>query len=260
MRIHRLLLLASISAPAIAASAPAGAQQPVVAVPPPPVVTVGPPVIRGRIQVCDCARGEHRVRLETGRRYAIGATSESFDPLIRLVRAGSETVIAEDDDSGGGVNARLTFTPPASGDYLVRVSSAAPGGVGDYALSVEPTAPMPALLRRPARVEQRQSQVFEGSLAAGSIENGRRYQDYELRLATGQSAMIHVQGQQELDTLLQVFTAAERGNNPLLENDDGGGGNDPFLFFAPTAPGDYVVRVIGFDAESTGPYRLRISR
>jgi hypothetical protein len=259
MRIHRLLLLASISAAAFTASAPAAAQQPVAFVPPPPVVAAIP-VIRGRIQVCDCARGEHRVRLQAGRRYAIGATSESFDPLIRLVRAGTETVIAEDDDSGGGVNARVTFTPPASGDYLVRVSSAVPGGVGDYALSVQPTAPMPALLRRPARVEQRQWQVFEGNLAAGTIEDGRRYQDFELRLAPGQSALIHVQGQQELDTLLQVFTAADRGNKPLLENDDGGGGNDPFLFFAPTTPGDYVVRVIGFDAESTGTYRLRISR
>jgi hypothetical protein len=231
------------------------AQPPAAAVPPPPS-----PLIRGRIQECDCARGEHRVRLEAGRRYAISATSESFDPLIRLLRAGSETVIAEDDDSGGGVSPRVTFSPPASGDYLVRVSSALPGGVGDYALNVEPVAPMPALLRRPARVERSQRLVFEGNLAAGAFEDGRRYQDYELRLAAGESALIHVQGQQELDTLLQVFSAADRGNKPLVENDDGGGGVDPLLFFAPAAAGDYVVRVIGPDERAGAAYRLRISR
>jgi hypothetical protein len=142
----------------------------------------------------------------------------------------------------------------------VRVSSALPGGVGDYALNVEPVAPMPALLRRPARVERGQRLVFEGNLAAGAVENGRRYQDYELRMAPGESALIHVQGQQELDTLLQVYAAADRGNKPIAENDDGGGGVDPLLFFAPAAPGDYVVRVIGVDAQAQGPYRLRISR
>ena len=257
MRALFLLLAGAIAAPAAAQaqSSPTGQR-----LPPNPPQVAGPNSIRGSIQICDCARGEHRVRLEGGRRYAIGASSSTFDPLLRLLRPGSEEVLAEDDDSGGGVNPRLTFTPPATGDYLVRVSSAGAGGAGDYLLNVEPTAPLPPLLVRPARVQPSQWQVFEGNLAAGTLEGGRRYQDYELRLAAGQSAMIHVQGQQELDTLLQVFPLAERGNKPAVENDDGGGGNDPFVFFAPAQAGTYVVRVIGFDAESTGTYRLRIGR
>jgi len=257
MRELFLLLSASISAPVVA-------QPPASTSPPPaasnPASAPNGNVIRGRIQICDCARGEHRVRLEGGRRYAIGATSTTFDAVLRLLRPGSEEVLAEDDDSGGGVNPRLTFTPPATGDYLVRVSSAMPGGAGEYALNVEPTAPLPPLLVRPTRTERGQWQVFDGNLAGGTLENGRRYQDYELRLAAGQSAMIHVQGQQELDTLLQVFPLTERGNKPAVENDDGGGGNDPFVFFAPAQAGTYVVRVIGFDEQSTGTYRLRISR
>jgi hypothetical protein len=257
MRELFLLLAASIAAPAVA-------QPPSPATPPPPVANptpaAGANIIRGRIQICDCARGEHRVRLEGGRRYAIAASSTTFDAVLRLVRPGSEQVLAEDDDSGGGVNPRLTFTAPATGDYLVRVSSAMPGGAGDYALNVEPTAPLPPLLARPTRTERGQWQVFDGNLAGGTVENGRRYQDYELRLAAGQTAMIHVQGQQELDTLLQVFPLADRGNQPAVENDDGGGGNDPFVFFAPAQAGTYVVRVIGFDEKATGTYRLRISR
>jgi hypothetical protein len=223
-----------------------------------PSTPESPNVIRGAIQVCDCARGEHRVRLEAGRRYGITATSSTFDPLLRLLPAGTEQVLAEDDDSGGGVTPRLAFTPPASGEYVVRISSAAPGGVGEYVLSVQPMAPMPAPVTRPARVERSRWQVFEGDLAAGSDEFGRRFQDYELRLAAGQSAMIHVQGQPELDTLLQIFPAAERGNKPVAENDDGGGGGDPFLYFTPQQPGTFVVRVIGFDEKSVGTYRLRI--
>ena len=42
--------------------------------------------------------------------------------------------------------------------------------------------------------------------------------------------------------------------------DDGGGGANPFVYFAPAEPGTYVVRVIGADAQAQGTYRLRISR
>jgi len=253
---HLLLSLAILAL----APARAAAQQPVPATPAPlPSAPQGQNVIRGAIQVCDCARGEHRVQMQAGRRYAISATSGSFDPLLRVLRAGSEQVLAEDDDSGGGVSPRLAFTPPASGEYLIRVNSALPGGAGEYALRVEPMPPLPALMVRPTRTEQAQWQVFEANLASGGSEFGRRYHDYAVSLAAGQSAMIHVQGRQGLDTMVQVFPLAERGNRPLAENDDGGGGADPFLVFAPAQAGTYVVRVIGLDESSVGTYRMRIS-
>jgi hypothetical protein len=142
----------------------------------------------------------------------------------------------------------------------VRVSSFSPGGTGDYALSVTPSAPLPALITRATRTERGQWQVYQGDLAASdATENGRRYDDYELRLTAGQTAMIHVQAD-NMDTILQVFSAADRGNRPLIENDDGGGGTNPFVFFAPEEAGTYVVRVIGFDEQTAGAYRLRISR
>lgn len=263
MRQLSLLLLAAIAAPA-AAQPPTSTPAPVATTPPPVVTTPSPGAvpntIRGNIVTCDCARGEHRIRLEGGRRYSISASSRTFDPVLRLLRPGVEQVLAEDDDSGGGVTPRLNFTPPTTGDYLVRVSSALPGGVGEYTLNVQPAAPLPPLLVRPVRTERGESQIYEGDLAGGSIENGRRYQDYELRLAAGQIAMIHVQGQSNLDTLLQVFPLADRGNRPLAEDDDGGGGANPFVYFAPAQPGIYVVRVVGADELAQGTYRLRISR
>ncbi len=249
------------------AAAPAGAQPrtPAPRTPTTPPATAPAPlptgnVIQGAIRYCDCARGEHRVQLQAGRRYTISATSRTFDPFLQLLRPGSETVLAEDDDSGGGVQPRLTFTAPASGEYLVRVSSALRAGAGDYALNVQPLPPLPALLARPTRVQAGQWQVFEGNLAAGALENARRYQDYELRLGAGETAMIHVQGQPELDTMLQIFPLMERGNKPLAENDDAGAGLDPVLVFTPPQAGIYVVRVSGPGDRPQSAYRLRIAR
>lgn len=265
-------LLAYLSVSFTLLSTPAAAQQPVPgtpvpAAPPSTPVPVAPPTppsgaaaIRGSIQICPAGRGEHRIRMEAGRRYVLTATSQQFDPRIRLIAPGNPIVLAEDDDSGGGVTPRLAFTAPQTGDYLVQVGSAGINGAGAYDLSVTPAGPLPALITRPSRMEPGQRQVFEGNLAAGGSENGRRFNDYQLRLAPGETAMLHVQSAGGPDTMLQVFRAAERGGRPIAEDDDGGGGTDPFLFFAPTAPGDYVVRVIGADEAAQGSYRLRIIR
>ena len=258
------LLKASLIAPALLLATPSLAQ-PGDHHPEPsaeaeqPATPVDPNAIRGSIPEPASARTDHRVQMEAGRRYVITVASDAFDPYLRLMRAGSTEVIAEDDDSGGGVTPRLSFTPPASGEYVVQVSSFAPGGYGDFALSVTPQAPLPALITRPTRTERGQWQVFQGNLASGSTESGVRYQDYELRLAAGETAMIHVQGT-NLDSTLQIFTAADRGGTPLMADDDGGGGTNPFLFFAPEEAGTYVVRVKGFDEQATGAYRLRISK
>jgi hypothetical protein len=264
MRFISLLKASLFVAPALVAAAPAAAQPAQQAAQPPaeaqPAVPADPNAIRGSIQVCEAARGEHRIQLEGGRRYSITANSEAFDPYIRLLRPGSEEPIAEDDDSGGGLVPRVVFSPPQSGEYIVRVSSFAPGGVGDYSLSVTPASPLPPLVSRPTRTERGQWQIFQGDLAAGdATENGKHYDDYELRLAAGQTAMIHVQAD-NMDTMLQVFPAADRGNRPVAEDDDSGGGTNPFVFFAPEEAGTYVVRVVGFDEQSAGAYRLRISR
>jgi hypothetical protein len=249
--------------PLLLGTTPAAAQ-PAPAQPVPAPVQTPPPfapnAIRGTIQICEAARGEHRVRLEGGLRYAISATSPDFDPYLRLLPAGTEQVVAEDDDSGGGVTPRVSFTPPTSGDYVVRVTGAMPGAAGNYALSVTPQGPLPALVARPSRTQGAQWQIFEGALTEQSpTELGRRFTDYDLSLRPGEAAMIHVQGA-NLDTQLQIFPAAARGGRPLAEDDDGGGGTNPFIFFAPDQGGRFVVRVIGVDDRARGAYRLRIAR
>lgn len=229
----------------------------------PPATPRDPNAIQGSIAEPSSVRAEHRVQLQAGRRYHITIDTEAFDAVARLLRAGSTEAVAEDDDSGGGPNGttpRIVYTPQTAGEYVVEVRSYAPSGHGDYSLSVTPQDPLPALVTRPTRTERGNWQVFEGGLGANDAKDrDRSYDDYELRLTANQSAMLHVVAADGVDTMLQVFKADERGLTPLAENDDTDGIN-PFLFFAPGEAGTYVVRVIGFDNEASGNYRLRISR
>ncbi len=264
MRNLKILKAILCAAPAMLLTVPASAQpgdhQDEMAAEHPELVTPADPnAVRVTLPEPAEAWADHRVQMEAGRRYAVTVTSDAFDPVARIVRAGSTEVLAEDDDSGGGTSPRIYFTPPASGEYVVQVKSFAPGGSGEFAVSATPQAPLPALINRGARTERGNWTVYSGNLNASSAtEGGRKFVDYELRLTEGQVAMLHVLGANDIDTMLQVFTVTDRGLAPLMENDDGGGGVNPFLLFAPGEAGTYVVRVIGYDESVSGAYRLRI--
>lgn len=65
----------------------------------------------------------------------IDLSSTQFDPYLFLQRAGSATKIAEDDDSGTGLNAQILEVLPA-GEYVITATSATAGETGVFTLAV----------------------------------------------------------------------------------------------------------------------------
>jgi hypothetical protein len=57
-----------------------------------------------------------------GQRITIDLTSENFDSYLQLLDA-SGNRLAEDDDSGGSLNARVAFTIPANAQYQIVVNN-----------------------------------------------------------------------------------------------------------------------------------------
>jgi hypothetical protein len=214
----------------------------------------------GELQLCECRYGDHVVRLEGGRRYEIGATSEAFDSKIRLYRQGNDEVLAEDDDSGGEMNPLLTYTPAETGDYLVRVVSYSDDGAGAYTVNVNPLEPLPAVITAATGTETTTWQVYDGELGENDpAENEMRFDDYAVDLEAGQTALIRLDSE-AFDPVVRVFPAAQRGVEEVASDDDSGGGFNSFLMFAPDEGGSFIVRVTSFSTEGTGAYRLRISR
>ena len=79
-----------------------------------------------------------KVNLISGNTYVISATAVStsngdpylllFDPLVNK--------ISEDDDSGGGTTAKITYTATSSGTFYVGVTDSNSAGTGKYQVSV----------------------------------------------------------------------------------------------------------------------------
>ena len=77
----------------------------------------------------------HRAR--AGATLTIELRASTLDPLV-IVQEADGAELASDDDGGGGLNSRLTYTFPYTGVFRVVVASAAATGGGAYQLSMRP--------------------------------------------------------------------------------------------------------------------------
>lgn len=81
----------------------------------------------------------------TGQRISISLSSSSFDTYLVLLGPDG-SVVAQDDDGGGGLNARIpmagTLRLEASGAYRIEVSSFQQLQTGNYTLLMESIAPV----------------------------------------------------------------------------------------------------------------------
>src|SRR5262249_15513969 len=89
----------------------------------------------------DPGRGGHLcksypVSLKAGRVYPIDMISSAFDAYLRL-EAPNRIQVAADDDSGGALNARIVYIPPADGVYRISATTYRAGAVGPYTLRIQ---------------------------------------------------------------------------------------------------------------------------
>ena len=94
----------------------------------------------------DCAATTSRnhsdrvfVMLKPGETITVSMNSSVFDAKLEM-EDGYGSVVATDDNSGGGTNARLTYTAPANGasvdTYAIYATSVLANGAGAYSLAV----------------------------------------------------------------------------------------------------------------------------
>jgi hypothetical protein len=237
--------------------------------PPPPGVPV-PWSTAGQITDSDATTGEGRyddysLRLEGGRRYVFTVESSAFDPIASLYRAGEDDVLAQNDDSGGTLNSRISFLVPEGGDYILRVAPLGSDGRGDYRAAAGLAPPLPAPITGPGTPTQVTGtwSLHQGDLAATDPEvEGHHFDDYLIHVEAGQIRYISLDAA-AFDPMVQVIAVSARDSDPLEtmeSDDDGGAGVNSLLAFQPEAAGDYIVRVTSFGEASTGAYRLWISQ
>ena len=98
-----------------------------------------------------------------------------------------------------------------------------------------------------------------GTLAAGDQRTAENqfYDDHRVTLRAGERVRITATGT-NVDTMLHVYAAGATTGDPLAMDDDSGGDLNPRIAFTPPSDGEYVVRVLAYSSEGTGPYSVRV--
>jgi hypothetical protein len=202
---------------------------------------------------------EFSVELSAGQRVSISSDAEAFDPFLELYRTGSSQVLAEDDDSGPGFNALLTYTPPESGAYTIRILSFLPDGRGPFRVRISPVVSLPPVVSAMTGATPMVWQEAQGELTRPQTFFARGlFVDHLISAAANEEILIRADSDQ-FDTVIEVFPADARDGEPIAADDDGGFGTNSLVVFRPSSGGDYVVRVRSYN-DRVGAYRLRVGR
>lgn len=196
-----------------------------------------------------------------GRRYTLTLASADFDAFLALGTLDRETGeatldVTDSDDDGGGTDARIAFTAPATGRLYARANALSEGETGAYTLALADAVTD----ARPVVI----GQTLQGALEStdATIGDGSYADVYTFRADAGQTFEITL-ASDDFDAYLLVGTGSAEDFEELESNDDGAGPDDGtharIAFTAPSA-GMYLVRANSLTEGETGRYRLRIDR
>lgn len=206
----------------------------------------------------DYLHDDYRLQLRAGQRIEATLRSEAFDAYLEIRADGAtgEPLASDDDGLDDGTDARLRFTAPEAGVYILRARQFSGLEGGDYALSVSERAPAPP----PGRPQSiRIGAEAEGSLdAAPEDDEGAPYRDFTVRLNRDQRVAVRLNSS-DFDPTLRIGRLERSAFDQLAENDDGDDGLNSYLVFTAPTRGDYVIRATSFDGEGRGDFTLSLA-
>ncbi|MET4684406.1 PPC domain-containing protein [Brevundimonas faecalis] len=195
----------------------------------------------------------YRFSGKAGQRVAISLKADDFDSYLELFDANHNS-LATDDDSGGDLNARLTFTLPEDGDYLVE-ARAFSDGEGRYDLKIENVPPPPP----PSAVSFGQTVQGELKQNGPTDDQGRLYDAYVFTGVKDQRVQA-VMRSGDFDALVQVGRMEGDEFEELASDDDGlRQGTDARLTYTLPDDGEYVLRTMPYSSSGKGLYSLEFS-
>jgi hypothetical protein len=199
-----------------------------------------------------------------GDTVAVDLLSDDFDANLVIADA-SGNRLAMNDDGGDNCNARLSFVPPATGNYRIYANSSASSELGDYKLTLargRARAAADTACRGFGRVAGliEIGQTITGNLTSEDPEfmsDSSYFQRWILPVRANQAFTVDLESN---DFDAYVWLTRGRGDK-IVANDDGGGGCNARLVYTPQDdhPLRLIVNAASRPRRQTGRFTLRVS-
>ena len=234
-----------------------------VAPPPPPTVLSFGQTVQGELKEGGATDDEGRLydgyafSGTEGQRVQAILRSGDFDALLQVGKPGEdfEELASDDDGLRQGTDARLTFTLPENGDYVLRVLPYAGGGKGLYSLEFADRGPEPG-----------PGSLLVGSTARGSLseadamnDEGVSFDAYAFKAKADEKLRLTLISP-AFDAVVEVGEDKDGDFRSLAEDDDSLSDTHARLDWTAPRDGTYVVRARSFAPNSTGDYVLMVER
>ena len=187
--------------------------------------------------------------MQAGDEIDVTMMAGDFDAYLQIWDADGNSLV-QDDDSGGGLNARATMTIPTDGTYQIIANSFNSDAAGDYTLMVRTRSIA-------AEIEAGNVMLFNGALSAesGRMADGSPYEEHVIEAEAGERLDITLTSG-SFDAYLMVFD----GDEKIAEDDDSGGGLDAQLFVTIPEDGTYRIVANSYGEAAEGEYLITVRR
>lgn len=186
-----------------------------------------------------------------------------FDSYLTVGRAGTDSILGNDDDGGEGTNARLTVTLPADGRYVIFANSVGKDARGDFILRVtagRATVGLTQILARTASATQtiRAGQTANGRLSSADplMQDRTAFATWFYQGRAGERITVTMRST-DFDAFLHI---GQQGQSQTLDtDDDGAGGTDSRMTITLPRDGIYVIVANMVSAAGSGAYTLEVA-
>jgi hypothetical protein len=203
----------------------------------------------------------YQFRARGGDRLTATLRSTDFDSYLRVGRdvGGITDELEADDDGGGDTDARVRFTAPADGVYLLIAQALEPEGRGDFTLVLEPTPAPTTATPRPIRLGQTVAEELAETDAVQE-EDDTYFDTWTVDARQGQRLVV-VMESSAFDAFLSIGQTEAGGEfESIASNDDGdqtGDSTNARMRVRIPESGTYEIRANSVGT-STGAYRLTL--
>ncbi len=197
---------------------------------------------------------KYPVTLHKDKTYIIELTSpdKDFDPYLRLLNKRGEQ-LAEDDDGGGDLNARIIFSATETAVHDVIVT-AFDEQVGKFSLKVREY-----VLKGEAKPRDVDGNGVNITARIGENDQsnlGKLAKRYSVALKGGQTYTIDLESQ-DIDCYLYLF---DNNSKLVAQDDDSAGDLNSRIRFRPTQDGVYHIIATSLDGLDTGEFTLKVRK
>jgi hypothetical protein len=195
-----------------------------------------------------------------GQIVQIDVMSGAFDAYA-ILRDPQDSVIARDDDDGGGTNARLIVTLPATGVYQILANSYQRGRYGPYSVRLRSLGTASDSIPAGGVLPGTVGQILRGQTVSGRLtstdprlSDSSVYQAWTYVGHAGETLTVAV-----TSTDFDAYAIIQDGNGlRLASDDDSGGGTNARIVYTLPYTGAYRIVANTYKRGSFGAYTLSV--